>query len=438
VTGDDRSSAELEGTIADLHCHYPMHLPETATPPRDEVPFEEMQGFEDAFPHTPPPSLVKRIRKRAGWVNRLRARLLTWAAHKINEPRHDHPDEEGPPHWRVDLPRLRSGNVRFVFSVLYQPFAEIDLGRWPEGPPESGYITALTDQLTAVETELDGLDPSGQQHKVIRSAADLKAARKGGQTAFIHCVEGGFHLGPTEHEVRANVDTLADAGVAYITLAHLFFRQIAKNTPALPFLSDFRYRLLFWQWGGRRGLTKLGRAAVAQMYERRILIDISHMRQDAVDEVFRVLEDLDEKSGREPTDYPVIATHIGFRLGELDYNLNEETVKKIAARDGVIGLIFSQHLMNEGVRDTETETIDDSMDVLERHIHAISTHAKGFRNVALGSDIDGFIKPTLSGFENIDDLAELVPRMRKLYPEHAQAILSGNALRVLETVFEHR
>ena len=52
----------------------------------------------------------------------------------------------------------------------------------------------------------------------------------------MHCIEGGFHLGATPEEVTAHVHELADRGVAYITLAHLFWRRVATNAPALPFL----------------------------------------------------------------------------------------------------------------------------------------------------------------------------------------------------------
>ena len=51
--------------------------------------------------------------------------------------------------------------------------------------------------------------------------------------AFLHCVEGGFHLGDSPEAVRSNVAELAGEGVAYVTLAHLFWRQIATNTPAI-------------------------------------------------------------------------------------------------------------------------------------------------------------------------------------------------------------
>ena len=65
---------------------------------------------------------------------------------------------------------------------------------------------------------------------MVRTAADLD---KHGQR-YVHCIEGGFHLGATPEEVTANVHELADRGVLYITLAHLFWRRVAANTPALP------------------------------------------------------------------------------------------------------------------------------------------------------------------------------------------------------------
>jgi microsomal dipeptidase-like Zn-dependent dipeptidase len=415
----------MDGAIADLHCHYPMHLPEAASEPDRSVrgvPFARMESFESD------PSPLRRARMRAAWVDRLRAWLLKRAAVEINYPGHGNGGDADEPEWRVSLDRLRKGNVRFVLSVLYQPFAELDFGKWPEGRPEDGYFRALTDQLTAVKRELEGLDPNGERHRIIRSSADLQAARESGQTAFMHCVEGGFQLGDSPGDVKRNVGVLADAGVVYITLAHLFFRQIAKNANALPFLKDWKYRLLFWQLGP--DVTRLGRAAIEEMYERRILIDISHMREDAIAKTFDLIEDLDRHSGRTPSEYPVIATHGAFRFGGQHYNLTPTTIRRIAERGGVIGLIFAQHQINEGLYDGETTTIEQSLPILKRHADEIRRHG-GHEVLAIGSDFDGFIKPTLGGFEHIDDLAQL--------SEHFdEDFLSGNALRVLETRFAGR
>ena len=73
----------------------------------------------------------------------------------------------------------------------------------------------------------------------------------------MHCVEGGFHLGATPEQVDASVTALAARGVAYVTLAHLFWRRVAANAPALPFLPDALYNRLFPQPAGER-LTDLG------------------------------------------------------------------------------------------------------------------------------------------------------------------------------------
>ena len=83
-------------------------------------------------------------------------------------------------------------------------------------------------------------------------AAALDAAIAAGQTAIVHAIEGGFALGSTAAEIDANVAELAGRGVAYVTLAHLFWRGVATNAPALPFLPDWLYRLVFPQpkdWG---------------------------------------------------------------------------------------------------------------------------------------------------------------------------------------------
>ena len=75
------------------------------------------------------------------------------------------------------------------------------------------------------------------------------------------------------------MQTLAGLGVAYTTVAHLFFRDVATNAPALPFLSDWLYIRIFPQKNDQ-GLTTLGREVVEAMVDEGILIDITHMRVD--------------------------------------------------------------------------------------------------------------------------------------------------------------
>jgi microsomal dipeptidase-like Zn-dependent dipeptidase len=394
--------------IADMHCHYPMHL--AAEAPRRPPP---------AAPNLTPEEMAKDS-DRPGWVEELRAEGLKLAANFLNYG-------DG---WRVSLEELERGDVRAVFSVLYEAFAEFDLDEPYGAKPEDGYFGDLIARLDGVEEELAAIDPERRRHEIVTAAADLDRVTAAGKVAFMHCVEGGFHLGGEVEEVRANIATLAGRGVVYITLAHLFWRQVATNAPAIPFLGDGLYKRIFGQ--PALGLSELGRAAVEAMYERGMLIDLSHMSELALAETFDLLDDLDRRDGAAPEDHPVLATHAGYRFGEQEYMLSPETIRAIARRGGVVGLICARHQLNEeaGVQD-EDDPAETPL-VVKRHIDEIRGCLPDPTNahVAIGSDLDGFIKPTVAGIERAGDLATLVTPLREAYGDDAEMILSGNALRV--------
>jgi microsomal dipeptidase-like Zn-dependent dipeptidase len=322
--------------------------------------------------------------------------------------------------WRVTIPLLEAGGVTVACSVLYRPFSEMDLDEPFGAPPASAYYTKLVELLDATEAEI-----TRNGHVIVRTKADLE--RK--QLRFVHCIEGGFHLGSTPDEVTQHVHELAERGVLYITLAHLFWRRVATNAPALPFLPDPLYNLLFPQQRGL-ALSPLGEAAVRAMHATGVLVDISHMRADAIDATFKLIEALDREAGADPMAYPVIASHAGYRFGGQTYNLTDGTIARIAARGGVVGLIFAQHQVNDGIRRSDTKTLADSLEVLDRHIDAI-----GADHVAIGTDLDGFIRPTLGGVESAADLRTFADALRARRPESAERILTGNALRVMERRF---
>src|SRR3954452_1537661 len=337
---------------------------------------------------------------RARDAGRVRAFVLMIAARLIN---FRHWGDT----WRVDPELLRPGAVRVVLSVLYRPFSELDFERDYAAAPQAAYYAKLTELMDATEREVEATGGV-----MVRRAADLRSEK----TAYVHCIEGGFHLGASRFDVDAHVRELAGRGVAYITLAHLFWRRVAKNTPALPFLPDMLYDLLFPQRAGA-ALTEVGAAAVEAMYRSGVLVDVSHMRDDAIDATFGLIERLERETGADPKAYPVIVSHAGFRLGSQKYNVSRETVVRVAARDGVIGLIAAQHQANDGVRRTNTRTLEQSMDVLGAHIDAIRDVTGSYDHIAIGSDLDGFIKPTLGGLESAADLAPLAAGLRARYPE---------------------
>jgi microsomal dipeptidase-like Zn-dependent dipeptidase len=382
--------------IVDLHAHYAMHLvPKTAGTPIDL--FSTASGRE-------------RLR------DRVRARLIGLASRFANYRSF----ESGP---RVTIRQLQEGRVGVALSVVYSFFDELDLDAPYGAPPERGYLPRLMRQLDSVETDIE------EQHRgeavVVRDPVMLDQELGNGRVALVHCVEGGFHLGDSPEAVDRAVSELARRGVAYIVLPHLLWRGVATNSPALPFLPDWLYRVLFSQ--PKLGLSELGRAAVTAMAREGVLIDLSHMSTRALADTFALLDELDPERR-----VPVIASHSAFRFGHQEYGVDEQTVRRIAGRDGVVGLIFAQHQLNDGVRRSRTKTFEESFEVIRRHLDRIAEITGSHAHAAIGSDFDGFIKPTMGGLESMTDMARLEQALRDRYgAEDAERICSGNALRVL-------
>jgi len=390
--------------LADMHAHYPMHV-EQGGPFRT---VEEIRRF-----------------KRRPLLDKLRAVVLQLASRVFS-------DKDWWSGDRVTMELLDRGDARLVFSVLFSPADEIDAPHPYPQAPRNAYFGRLLEQLERVEEDLRRHAREGKTATpvVVRSAAELDAARDDRAIAFVHCVEGGFHLGGDDDAIAANVATLAERGVAYVTLAHLFWRKVATNANALPFVSDAVYR---WLWPQPRGegLSRAGEAAVRAMVEHGVLIDVSHMDAAALDETFALLEKI-------APGMPVIASHAGYRFGKQDYMLDARTVERIAGRNGVIGLIMAQHQLNDGIR-RKTKTLDESVDVICRHIDRIAEIAGSHDHIALGTDLDGFIKPTLTGVDTMADLPRLREKLLERYPEPVvEAIGYGNAERVLRVAWAWR
>lgn len=390
--------------IADLHSHYPMHL----------VPLDE-----GSFP--------RRLKGRtlsAIWRDVHRAAIVSLVGRVFNRRT---PFSGN----RVTMAKLVQGDVRLVLSVLYQPGDEFALPSLLGRGPQSIYRHDLERQLRYVTEHIT--THHADRALVVRTIDDLHAARATGKVAVVHCVEGGFQLGCDAAEIRATVARLAEAGVAYITLAHLFFRRIATNANAFPFIPDAVYRRLLRQPDG--GLFELGEAALEAMVAHNVLVDVSHMDDRALRATFAKLDQLDP--GHE---VPVVATHVAYRFGDQDYNLAPWMVKKIAERNGVIGLILADHqLCDARGRLRRPRDRTETAALLVRHARRIRELTGSFDHVALGSDLDGFIKPVAAGFEDAAALRALPDALAPLVgPEAAQAIAHGNAERIVEGVFAAR
>lgn len=388
--------------IADLHAHYPMRV------------------INDMDPET-----AARLMKKPGPSLRDRVQALVL---KVANRLDNYPTWDGT--YRVTPEALRAGDVRLAMSVQYRAFDEMDLDTHYAAPPEPGYFPGLIADIEAVEREVATQDHS--QLRLVHNRAELDAAIADGATALVHVVEGGYQLGNTDAEIEANCAELARRGIGYVTVAHLFYRQVATNANAVPFIPDPLYNLFFPQRGKDR-LTPRGEAVVRGLVDNRILIDLSHMDPPGIHETFALLDEIDPHS-----EVPVISTHAGYRFGKQQYMCDEEILLQIQRRGGVVGLIMAQYQLNDGIRKKGdyTETLDESLEVICRHIDKIAEVTGGYEVVALGTDFDGFIKPTMGGLETMADLKLLEQALRKRYgDEDAERMMWQNALGVLEKLW---
>jgi hypothetical protein len=87
----------------------------------------------------------------------------------------------------------------------------------------------------------------------------------------------------------------------------------------------------------------------------------------------------------------------------------------------------------------ETDDESQSRAVLKAHIDSIEAAAGGSHELtALGTDLDGFIKPTIEGVELASDMPKVEGWIRESYPDDADAILHENARGVLRKAFAAR
>lgn len=387
--------------IADLHCHYPMHL--VADEPGAGGPDERW--------------LRQLVYKVEGEILNLVAKVVNNAGWSTG--------------WRADLEGLKTGGAGIVCSVLYWPASEFDPLHLNEAPPRESYFDDVKAQLEFIEGGLPHTTADGTPVFVAKTAADLE--RPG--IRFVHCVEGGFQLGDDMAKLDQRVQWLSQQGVLYITVAHLFYRGVATEAPAIPAFSDQEFLEVFPE-PEDIGLSELGTKLIEAMYRHKILIDISHMSERAVAETFQLVERLEGNNAK--TDYPIIATHVGMRsVGPAaraqEYNLSDDTARKIAERGGVIGLISAQHQLGDANNEPESAAL------IKAHLDAIGAAVGDASSVAgLGTDIDGFIKPTLAGFEKAKDFATLEKWVRDAGQKDPEAILHGNAERVIKAAFTGR
>ena len=159
------------------------------------------------------------------------------------------------------------------------------------------------------------------------------------------------------------------------------------------------------------GLTKRGREYVKECQRLGILVDVSHIS----DEAFWQIMDMTEK--------PVIATHSNCRsLCDHPRNLTDEMFKAICQSGGVAGFNMYPDIIGEN------PDLDSCCD----HIFRFLELDPDGSHIALGGDLDG-IGSTPAGFAGVQDYPKLAQKLlqRGLDENAVMNIFWNNALGVI-------
>ena len=282
----------------------------------------------------------------------------------------------------IDLPRLLEAGVSAQFFALFC---------------EDTHIARATEHtwmlLETMEAFLEGTPGIG----LGLHASDIERAKAEGSVAAFLAIEGGEAIGESLDELRA----FYDRGVRLMTLTWNRRNAIARG------VGD----------PGSGGLTSFGRRVVAEMERLGMIVDVSHLSDEALDDVLAVAT------------RPLVASHSNAKAVQNHRrNLGDEQMERIAATGGLIGLTFAGVFVDA---DPAKVTLERTLDHLDRLVSVA-----GEDHVGLGTDFDGFTAPYGMVMPDCTGLPELTAGMlaRGYAEQTIRKVMGQNWLRVVGEV----
>ena len=156
----------------------------------------------------------------------------------------------------------------------------------------------------------------------------------------------------------------------------------------------------------KKGVTKKGRNFLKELKDYKIILDLSHASTKTVLDVCEICEN------------QVIASHSCVRALHPSYlrNIDDEAIKAITERGGVVGINFSKHHLGD-------HSVIDHIDYLRDHF--------GVDVAAIGSDFDGIKDAVISNPTGLESLEkELLEKGYK--KSDIDKIFSGNFLNIFK------
>ena len=328
-----------------------------------------------------------------------------------------------------DYPRAVSGGLNAPFMSI---FTEAALEAQGQSRTVADELIDLVDGIVADAPE---------KFAIARSAEDVRQHFEQGIMSLPLGMENGSPLAGD----LANLKHFYDRGIRYITLTH------GKSNH----ISDSSYDTEH-QWNG---LSEFGIEVVKEMNRFGIMVDVSHLSDDAFWDVM------------ETSTSPVIASHSSARhfTPGWERNMSDDMIKALAEQGGVIQINFGSGFIAKAARDYDTPRMAAAQewmaadpergysdlfrdwlpqyaaehgpypyasldDVLDHFDHVVAL--VGADHVGIGSDYDGVGDSLPTGLKDVSSYPNLIEGLLKrgYSEENIRKILGGNLLRVWEEV----
>lgn len=329
-----------------------------------------------------------------------------------------------------DYPRAVAGGLNAPFMSIYTP-ASLEA---------EGESKARAEELIDLVERIVSSAPD--KYAIALSPDDVESQFERGLISLPMGMENGS---PIEGDLE-NLRYFHSRGIRYITLAHSLSNHISDSS-----YDDNK---------AHGGLSEFGEQVVREMVRLGIMIDISHVSDDAFRDVLEIV------------DVPVIASHSSARhfTPGWERNMSDDMIRALADNGGVIQINFGSSFISEEARDysrRRSEAFDafsESIDgeptpeqvesfnadfvaengpypyaTLEQtldHFDHVVELTGSVDHVGIGSDYDGVGDSLPIGLKDVSTYPNLVEGLldRGYSEDDIRKILGGNLLRVWRAV----
>jgi membrane dipeptidase len=327
-----------------------------------------------------------------------------------------------------DYPRAVEGGLNAPFMSIYIP-ANLEF----EGEGKSYQLAnQMIDSMEAIANR------APEKFAIASSTSDIAAQFKAGKLSIAMGMENGS---PIEGDIK-NLHHFYDRGIRYITLAHSQSNHISDSS------YDIRR-----QW---KGLSPFGKALITEMNNVGMLIDVSHISDDAFYQVMALSKT------------PVIASHSSLRkyTPGFERNMNDEMLLALKENGGVIQINFGSSFVTSKAgawgkqRTSKKESLEKAGEKVSKDFDAayraknpypfaslaqVLDHIDhvveliGIDYVGIGSDYDGVGDSLPIGLKDVASYPNLVQGLidRGYSDTDIKKILSGNTLRIWKQAEEY-